>query len=616
MNDDLLRQAFVYLVTAVVFVPVAKRLGLGAVLGYLVGGACIGPFVLGLVGTEGHHVMHFAEFGVVMMMLLVGLELRPSLLWELRRPIVGLGGLQVVATAGAVAGLAMLLGLPSGVAIAVGCILAMSSTAIVMASLGERGLLRTRGGQASFSILLFQDIAVIPILAVFPLLGQAGATPIEDARPGWQTALLVLATVGGIIAAGRYVVRPVFQFLAAVRLREAFIAFALLLVVGIALAMEQVGMSAALGAFLAGVLLANSEYRHELEASIEPFKGLLLGLFFISIGAQIDFGLLVRAPVLVLGLVFGSMAVKAGVLHVLARGFGLDRAARWTLTFALPQVGEFAFVLVSFAQRSAIFSEDIAGPLVAAIALSMALTPACFIALERWVLPRLGSPSSTREADELPHGDVRVVLAGYGRFGQIVGRILRANRIPMTVLDLDPDMASVLERLGVKVYYGDATRPDLLRAAGCDRADLFVLAIDDAEQALEIARTVTREYPKLRIIARARDRPHYFELRRAGVTDIHRETFAAGFEAGISALRALGYRAHTAHRLAARWRVHEERELEESVELWGSRDDAYFARARMAMQEAERLMRDEDSTALGGRDAAWDNEALRRDAAE
>lgn len=613
MTGGILGQAFVYLCAAVVFVPFAKRLGLGAVLGYLIAGAIIGPFALGFVGREGHDVMHFAEFGVVMMMFLVGLELRPALLWELRRPIVGLGGLQVLGTTGAVAALAIAMGTPWRTAIAIGLVVSMSSTAIVLTTLAERGLLKTRGGQASFSVLLFQDIAVIPILSVFPLLAlQASESAVaSDDRSHWGSALASLAAVGAIVLFGRFVVRPVFQFLARVRLRESFIAFALLIVVGIAFLMDQVGLSAALGTFMAGVVLADSEYRHELEADIEPFKGLLLGLFFISVGAQIDFGLLAATPGLIAGLVAAAFAVKIAVLYVLARVFGLDPRARWTLAFALPQIGEFAFVLVSFGEQNGVFARDLGGTLVAVVAISMALTPLAFILLERVVLPKVTEPDEVRPQDEIPHGDAKVVIAGYGRFGQIVGRILRANRISMTVLDLDPEMVDVLARLGIKVYYGDASRIELLEAAGCARASLFVLAVDDAEEALGIARTVRQHFPRLRIIARARDRPHFIEMRRAGVAEVHRETFAAAFEAGIAALRALGYRAHTAHRLAQRWREHEEREIEQLIEVWGQGEDVVFARTRLAMEEAERLLRVDDPTVYDRLDAAWDNESLR-----
>ena len=614
MTNTVLFQAFVYLCAAVVFVPVAKKLGLGAVLGYLLAGVVIGPYVLGFVGGEGHHVMHFAEFGVVMMLFLVGLELRPAVLWQLRRPILGLGGCQVVGTVAAVAAIAMALGVAMKPALAIGMVIAMSSTAIVLSTLGERNLLKTEGGQSSFSVLLFQDIAVIPILAIFPLLGAAevGASSGDD-RPAWMTALLLLGAVAGVVAAGRFVVRPVFRFLAEVQLRESFTAAALLLVVGIALLMQQVGLSPALGTFLAGVVLADSEYRHELEGDLEPFKGLLLGLFFISVGAQIDFALIGDDPARIAGLVAGAMTVKLLVLYGLARLFALGRPARWLVALGLAQVGEFAFVLISFGLQSGVFGADVASPLVATVAISMVLTPVLFIVLERVVLPRVTDDATEpRPHDEIADADSPVVFAGYGRFGQIVGRILRANRIPCTVLDLDPEMVDVLGRLGVKVYYGDASRLDLLHAAGCARARLFVLAVDDAAEATKIAETVRKHFPNLTILARARDRVHYFELRRLGIEHVQRETFASAYETGIEALRRLGYRAHTAQRLARRWRAHEEREIEELAELWGQ-GETYFARARRAIEEAERLMRDEDPQVYEERDAAWDNESLRAD---
>ena len=615
MTDTVLFQAFVYLVAAVVCVPIAKKLGLGAVLGYLVAGVLVGPNVIGLVGHEGHHVMHFAEFGVVLMLFIVGLELQPTLLWKLRRSIVGLGGLQVAVTAVLVSAGAIALGVAWKPAVAIGMIMAMSSTAIVLSTLQERGLLKTAGGQASFAVLLFQDIAVIPILAIFPLLGVAqAASNGDDGRPAWQQALLVIGAVGGVVAAGRFVVRPAFRFLASVKLRESFLAAALLLVVAIALLMQKVGLSPALGTFVAGVVLAESEYRHELESDIEPFKGLLLGLFFISVGAQIDFPLIGREPATIAGIVAGTMVVKLVVLVGLARVFALDRPARWLLGFALAQIGEFAFVLVSFGKSNQIFGDAVAAPLVAAIAISMVLTPLLFIALERWVLPAVTTDTAdARPQDEIAHADTPVVIAGFGRFGQVAGRLLRSIGVQCTVLDLDPEMVDVVGRLGMKVYYGDASRLDLLHAAGCARAKLFILAVDDVEQSKAIAHTVRAHFPDLTILARARDRIHHYELRAAGATYVQRETFASAFELGVEALRALGYRGHTAHRLARRWRNHEERELEEISAMWAQKAEraTIFARVKQAFAEAERLMREEDPQVFVERDAAWDNDALR-----
>ncbi|MEZ4365462.1 MAG: monovalent cation:proton antiporter-2 (CPA2) family protein [Kofleriaceae bacterium] len=617
MTDSVLVQAVIYLAAAVIGVPLAKRAGLGAVLGYLIAGVVIGPFVLGLVGGEGHHVMHFAEFGVVMMLFLVGLELRPALLWQMRRRIFGLGGLQVVASAAVLAGVALALGVAAKPALATGLILAMSSTAIVLSTLAEKKLLASSGGQGSFSVLLFQDIAVIPILALFPVLAVAAPAASADAgRPGWLQGLLVLGAVIAVVGVGRYLVRPVFRVLSRTGLRETFTAFALLLVVGIALLMTLVDLSPALGTFLAGVMLADSEYRHELEGDIEPFKGLLLGLFFISVGAQIDFGLIADDPVTIAGLTLGTMAVKLGVLYALARLFGFDRPARWLIALGLCQVGEFAFVLLSVATSGGIFDAGFAAPLVAVVALSMGLTPVAFIVLERVVLPwatKDGAPA--RPADEIAHADVPVVIAGYGRFGQVVGRILRANRVPMTILDLDPEIVEFVVRLDIKVHYGDASRVELLHAAGCARAKVLVVAVDDHAQALAIVHAAREPFPHLQVLARAKDRPTYYELLHAGAHFAMRETFVSAYETGIAALRSLGARAYTAERRAARWRRHEERELAELAALRASGDEeAYWDRTRRALDEAERLMRDEDPVVFAHRDGAWDNESLRVDA--
>ncbi len=623
MTGGVLAMVLVYLAAAVVFVPIAKRLGLGAVLGYLVAGVAIGPWVLGLVGDEGHSVAHFAEFGVPVMLFLVGLELRPALLWQMRKPIFGLGGAQVVGTAAVVAGAAVALDVHWKAAIAIGLTFAMSSTAIVLATLSERNLLRTQGGQGSFSVLLLQDIAVVPIFAVFPLLATvpAPAAPVTIAsateaagRPAWLSALFVIGAVAAVVAIGRIVVRPLFRFLATVRVRETFTAAALLIVVAISYLMYLVELSAALGTFLAGVVLADSEYRHELETDLEPFKGLLLGLFFISIGAQIDFGLIGREPVLIGAIVLATMAGKLGVLYVLGRLFRLDRPARWLFAFSLAQIGEFAFVLLAQGQKDRIFSAELAAPLVAAVALSMAITPLVFVVLERYVLPAVAERGAARPHDQIEHADTPVVIAGYGRFGQIIGRLLRANRIPMTILDLDPEIVELVRRLDVKVYYGDASRADLLHAAGCERARLFVIAVDDKDEATRIAEHVRHHYPHLKVLARCRDRQHYWELRKLGCVAVFRETFGSAYEAGVESLKQLGFRSYTAHRLARRWRDHEERILEELGEHWGTQ--TYFGRVRQAMDEAERLMRDEDPGVFKERDAAWDNEALRADRAE
>ncbi len=613
MSNSILFQALIYLVAAVLCVPVARRLGLGSVLGYLIAGVLIGPHVLGLVG-EGAHVMHFAEFGVVMMLFLVGLELRPSLLWQLRKPIFGLGGMQVVGTAALVTGVGVVLGVDWRLALAVGLVFAMSSTAIVLSSLAEKGLLKTAGGQATFSVLLFQDVSVIPILAVFPLLAIGGVTaPTSDeaTRPGWLQALFIFGAVALIVFAGRFVIRPAFRLLAETRVREVFTAFALLLVVAIAWLMQAVGLSPALGTFLAGVVLADSEYRHELESDIEPFKGLLLGLFFISVGAEIDFHLLVERPLLIAGLLVGVMVLKAAAMGLFAKLFKLDTSASWLVAVALAQVGEFAFVLISFGEQNKVWGSDVSKPLVAVTALSMLATPALFILLERVILPRMAQKKAERAHDAVEHDGAEVVMAGFGRVGQVVGRMLRMSGHGVTVLDLDPEMVDLLRRLGQKVHYGDASRLDLLVAAGCAKAKLFVLAVDEVEKSVEIAELVRRNFPNLPIVARARNRQHFYKLRKLGITGIFRETMGTSLEMGQAALRQVGVRAHTAHRISTRWRQHDEAALELMLQFQGKGDDVWLSEAKKALENFEKSMRDEIDATAHGRDPGWDNSSLR-----
>jgi monovalent cation:proton antiporter-2 (CPA2) family protein len=617
MHDNLLAQAFVYLAAAVLVVPIAKRLGLGSVLGYLLAGVALGPFMLGLVGHEGQDVMHFAEFGVVMMLFLVGLELKPSLLWSLRRPILGLGGAQVVATSVAVAAVAMALGQPWRAALAIGLVLAGSSTAIVLQSLNEKGLLRSEGGQATFSVLLFQDIAVIPMLALFPLLAMPGTEVAARAAgdlPAWQQAVRVFAAVVAIVMSGRFVVRPFFRALAKTGLREIFTAAALALVIGITLLMQAVGLSPALGTFLAGVVLAESEYRHELESDIEPFKGLLLGVFFIAVGASIDFHLIASQPIFVASAVVALIGVKLLVLLGLGWLFGLGRSGQLLLAFALAQGGEFAFVLFSFAQQTRVLSAATVGPLVAVVALSMAATPLLLLVYERVLLPRLTGSEPEREADEIEAQDGSVVIAGYGRFGQIIGRLLRSSGVTATVLDLDAEIVDVILRLGQKVYYGDASRLELLRAAGCERARLLIVAVDEPEKVMEIVQTAKRHFPTLPLLARARGRIEYYQLRQAGVETVIRETFGSALMAGTAALRTLGLRAYQAERLTQAFRHHDEAAAASLEALYGKDKDqkVYFAAARAALQETERLMKGEGKRPFAV-DDGWDNEPLRAD---
>jgi len=596
-TDSMLLHAFVYLLAAVIAVPIAKRLGLGSVLGYLLAGVLIGPHVFGLVGERSGDVMHFAEFGVVMMLFLVGLELQPSRLWQMRAQLFGLGGLQVAITAVAIAAIGAAGGLGFRAPFAAGLILAMSSTAIVLQSLQERGQLKTPGGDAAFAVLLFQDLSVIPILALLPLLAMraaevsAGAAPASGvaALPGWAQTLVVVAIVAGIVVAGRYVVNPAFRAIAKTGLREMFTAAALVLVVGVSLAMQFVGLSAALGTFVAGVVLANSEYRHELEADIEPFKGLLLGLFFISVGAGIDFGLLVTHPALVAGLVLALVAVKFAVLFALSRVFKVATPDGLLFSFALAQGGEFAFVLLAFAVDHRVLERAQAEPLVATVALSMAFTPVLFMINERFVQPRFArARGPVRAADAIEPQDNPVIIAGFGRFGHIVGRLLRANGVGTTVLDLDADQVEIIRRLGIKVFYGDATRLDLLHAAGAARAKLIVIAIDNEAKAVELAELVLKHFPHLKIFARAAGRVHAYEFQKRGVMTFYRETVGSSLDLGVDVLRELGMPEPQARRAAELFKSHDEASVRELAQYWDD-DDAYFRHARQDIEAFDRM---------------------------
>ncbi len=616
-------QALIYLAAAVVSVPLAKRLGLGSVLGYLIAGMAIGPFGLGLVGDEGQDVLHFAEFGVVMMLFLIGLELQPSLLWRLRGSILGLGGLQVLITTSVISGIANAVGLDWRSSLAVGMILALSSTAIVLQTLQEKGLMKTGGGRSAFSVLLFQDLAVIPMLAIVPLLARSGGGVVDYEAgghttnwvghlPGWAAALVVLGVVIGIIVAGRFLMRPAFRFIARAHVPEIFTAAALLLVVGIALLMTRVGLSPALGTFLAGVVLATSEYRHELEGDIEPFKGLLLGLFFIAVGSSIDFGQIAAQPGIIGGLVIGLIALKFIVLLVLGRIFkmGLDQSLLFS--FALPQAGEFAFVLFSFATQQDVLSIEITTPLVAVVALTMALTPLLMLVNERLIQPRFGTRERDgRDADEIGETNP-VIIAGYGRFGTIIGRLLRAGGHAATVLEVDSDQVETLRKMGHRVFYGDASRLDLLRAAGAETARVLVIAIDDPEHILGIVETAKKHFPHLTLLCRAVSRVHAYELIEAGVDKVYRETLDSSLRVGVDVMRELGVPGHEAVRNTRLFRRHDEEALRRMSGHRGDRK-AYIHLVHQQSEELERLLREDDRDRDESFDAAWDAASRRRE---
>ncbi|QDU84672.1 Glutathione-regulated potassium-efflux system protein KefC [Planctomycetes bacterium Pla163] len=620
--------ALVYLATAVVTVPIAKRLGLGSVLGYLLGGILIGPFALGFVGAEGQDVLHFAEFGVVLMLFVIGLELEPARVWRMRGPILGLGGLQVLATSAALTGLAIWAGVEWRSALAIGLALSLSSTAIVLQTLDEKGLMHTAGGQSAFAVLLFQDIAVIPMLAAFPLLavhaaptGSEAATEHASVEHGsswvaglgpWEQVGAVLGAVVAIVVVGRYGLRPIFRAIAASGLREVFTAAALLLVIGIALLMTKVGLSPALGTFLAGVVLANSEFRHELESDIEPFKGLLLGLFFIAVGTSIDFELIGAELGTILGLVAGLVVVKLVVLHLLGRLFRLGLDQNLLFSFGLAQGGEFAFVLTSFALSAGVLSETLAGRVIAVVALSMALAPVLMLFDEKVLRPRTGTrESGPPRATDVEDQERRVVIAGYGRFGEIVGRVLSAGGVRATVLDVDSDQVDLLRRLGFEVFYGDATRHDLLAAAGAARAELLVVAVDDPERAASIVDTARKHFPHLRIFARTRGRVDAQEFMVRGVDDVYRETLDSALRMGSDALNALGTPAHQALRTTQAFRRHEEKLVRELAEHRHERQIVDLARRRIA--DVEATLEADARRHVEPKDAGWDTTSLARD---
>lgn len=567
MGHGILFDAFIYLSAAVIAVPLAKRWGLGSVLGYLLAGIIIGPFLLGLVG-EQKDVMHFAEFGVVLMLFLVGLELRPALLWQLKGPILGTGGLQVLLTTAALTGVAHLIGLPLQQGLAIGLILALSSTAIVLQSLQERKLMQSESGRSAFAVLLFQDIAVIPILALLPLLAMAPVASNGGSElAGWQHGLLVVAAISGIVLGGHYLMRPVFRAIAQSHMREIFVAAALLLVIAIAVLMESVGLSPALGSFLAGVVLADSEYRHELEADIEPFKGLLLGLFFMSVGAGIDFGLFAEHPFLIPTLVVCLMVLKWLVLMALGFIIRISPSQRWTFGLALAQGGEFAFVLFSFAAQNRVLPGETISLLTLVVALSMALTPLLLILNDRVIQPwfdyRNQSDAPQHEQPELVEHPV--IIAGFGRFGQIVGRLLHGHGIGTTILEQDASQIETLRKYGYQVFYGDASRIDLLHAAGAHKAKLLVLSINDPATSLAVIEMVQKHFPHLKILARALDRPHAHEILRHGVESVHRETLGSAVDLGVEALTQLGFRANQAWRAGQTFKQHDNWLLREQV---------------------------------------------------
>ncbi|GAB0119205.1 monovalent cation:proton antiporter-2 (CPA2) family protein [Acidisoma sp. 7E03] len=612
-TDTVLLQALVYLAASVVAVPIAKRAGLGSVLGYLIAGAVIGPYALHLVGDQ-KDVMGFAEFGVVILLFLIGLEVRPALLWTMRAAIFGLGLAQVLGIGACLAAAAFLLGLPWQQAVAVGAILAMSSTAIVLQTLDEKGLRRGPVGTAAFGVLLFQDLSVIPLLVLLPLLGdmQAAAPGEDGGLHGWIHALAVLAAVGLIVTFGRYMTAPIFRFIAATRLRELFTATALLLVFAVTALMQAVGVSPALGAFLAGVMLAENEFRRELEADIEPFRGLLLGLFFITVGASLDFKLVAEHPVLVLGLTVGLMAIKGVAMTGLGRLFHLTMGDARMVGVSLSQGGEFAFVLTSFVVGAHVLPHDLGALLNAVVAVSMVLTPLVFLGHERMATMPDRADGPKPEAPSFD-ADPDVIVAGYGRFGQIAGRLIRANGFKTSVLDISTSQIELLRRFGQRVQYGDASRIELLQAAGAEKAKLLIVAIDDREKALELVEAARHAFPEIKILARAWDRRAAYDLLNHGADVVERETFEGSLALARTALEKLGLHPHQAHRAAAIFRRHDRKLFHKLRPLWGN-EEGFVLASRQSAQTLEALMMAErQGQDLSDLDLGWDTTSLARE---
>ncbi|TMN98845.1 monovalent cation:proton antiporter-2 (CPA2) family protein [Pseudoalteromonas sp. S558] len=591
----MLEIALIYLAAAIVAVPIAKRVGLGSVLGYLIAGILIGPYALGVVGDQTD-VMHFAEFGVVMMLFLVGLELQPSRLWTLRHSILGLGGLQVVLSAAAIFAFCYwFFAMHWQTALAIGLMLALSSTAIVLQSLQEKGWLKQEAGQNAFSVLLFQDIAIIPILALLPLLAfapQSSSKDISDSIiaswPVWQQVCVSVAVIAAIIAGGKYVSAPLFRYIAQTHMREIFTIFALFLVVAIALVMQSIGLSPALGTFLAGVVLAESEFRHELEADIEPFKGLLLGLFFITVGASINFELLFNEFSTVIGLVVLLIVVKACILFALAVTFKINSKQQLLFALALAQGGEFAFVLLSVTTTLSILTPEQTSLVTLVVAVSMLIAPLLLMVYEQ-IQKRSSSALPEFDKPEQISTAKHVIIAGYGRFGQIMGRLLHAQGYEITVLDHSPSQIELLRRFGNTVFYGDAARQELLEAAGAHTAQMLVIAIDNPDKTIEIIKLAHKNYPQLKIVARAIDRRHAYQLLNLKVDAFNRETVDSAINLAVEALELLGNTKQDAERAGKLFRDHDRAAVLQLAALWGD-DASYGVAVRQRMEDLKQVL--------------------------
>ena len=588
-GNPFLIQASIYFAAAVLGVMLSHRLGLGPVAGYLLAGIAIGPWGFKLVG-QVEDIRGFAELGVVFLLFVIGLELEPRRLWSMRGRLFSLGLSQVAFSIAAIAAIAWAGGIDARAAVVAGMALSLSSTALALQPLTERGGLQTQGGQSTFSILLFQDLAVIPMLALLPLLGTAGG----GASFSWQALAFAAAVIAATLVGGHYLVRPVFRHIARTRLREIFTAFALLLVLAIALGFESAGLSMALGAFLAGMLLAESEYRHEIEAVIDPFKGLLLGLFFISVGMGVDFGFLLARPLVVMAMILGLFVVKAAVLWVIARTARLPANELPLFVLLLAQGGEFAFVLLGLGAARGAIAREMAQALTLAVALSMLMTPFLLVLHDRLFARRLPAAGGGQRAHEAPQAG-KVIVAGLGRVGQVVARLLHASGYQPTVLDDDPDHVEQSRKFGFRVFYGDATRLDLLHAAGADSADFLIVALDDRDATSSLARAARTHFPRLRVIARARDMRHMFVLRDIGVEAIERETFRSALALGEKALAAICADPERAHRAARAFAKHDNEVVAKLYEVHRREPDAHVSVSNELRDQLARTLSEDEA---------------------
>ncbi|MBT2162864.1 monovalent cation:proton antiporter-2 (CPA2) family protein [Zobellia barbeyronii] len=620
MTGSILFEAIVFLLGAIICVSIAKRLGLSSVLGYLIAGVLIGPYVLGFIGKEGEDILHFAEFGVVMMLFLIGLEIEPKNFWKMRKTILGMGGIQVAGTMLLSYFLFILVGFDWKVALTFSMAVALSSTAIALQTIKEKGLLNTTFGASSFSILLFQDIIVIFMLGALPLLANTDKPAVENSGEhanllqnlplGLQT-LAILVSVVTIIVAGRYLIVPLLRKVAKTGVRELLIAAALLIVFGISFLMELVGLSPALGAFLGGVVLSNSEFKHELESTLEPFKNLLLGLFFMAVGASINFIVIAKSPLIVGGILVAVIFLKGLVLFITGSAFKLKLNQKLLLTCSLAQIGEFAFVLLSFAFSLNIIEQDQMDIMLVVTALTMTVTPVIGIINERVLLPRLGTKESIKRPMDHIAKSQKVILVGFGHFGSTIGRFLRTHGVEATILDHDANRVDFLRKMGFEVYYGDATRTDLLESAGIAEANILICAMDNPEVVKKLAKTVKSKYPKVKLMVRAKNRYAAYEFLNMDIDHIYRESLETSLKLASEVLSQMGFRRYTLQRQVQNFIKYDEDSLRRLAKEKKIGDENYIFKARKELEQQEKLLERDFERGVVGFDSHWDGEQIR-----